>query len=339
MIERAIAVARSTPVRISVALCGVTAVVLILRGIGWDQVSTALSGSAAYFPLVLALDACIVACSMLALRSLYGEARSAVPASQLVRAGMVGFAVQGLVPAGRAIAEVTRASLLARWVGAGRAAAAATRMQAAVLVAGGVISIPAAIAAALTDGPRWLWIAISIHGVVALALGGSLLGVARRWRIGAWLGRRFARAKEFGAELDVALSTEPPLPVRAIAWEVGGRCFQVVQNAVLIACVGGAVGLVSSLSSEGIHLVGAAVGDLVPAQLGVQEGNFTLSAHALGLSGAGAVAIALLAHLSQLAWVLVGSLVPLIWRPAQAPVEQPEDLVASAPNSAPRSPP
>ncbi|HEX7702660.1 MAG TPA: lysylphosphatidylglycerol synthase domain-containing protein [Kofleriaceae bacterium] len=333
MIGRLLELARLTSVRIVVALCGIATALMILRGLGWSTIGTALVGAASYLPLLIALDACVVTCSMLALRSLYGDTARAIPLSQLVRAGVVGYAVQGLVPAGRAVAEVTRAAQLARWVGAGTAAAAATRMQAVVLIAGGAISIPTAVAAYRATGPSWIPLAIAIHGVVAFAIGSALLGVANRSAIGAWLGRRVSRAKSFGNELDGALARTSALPLRAIAWELTGRCVQVVQNAVLIVSVGGALRVGSALCSEGIHLVGAAVGDLVPGQLGVQEGNFTIAAPALGLSAAGAVSIALLAHLTQLVWVLVGSLVTLIWRPKPRDVTEPLDLLGSPPRS------
>jgi hypothetical protein len=314
LITRVIAIARSTPVRIAVALCGAAAVALILRGLGWSEVYDKISHAAGYLPIVLALDGTVLACSMLALRSLYGAAGPDVPVSQLVRAGLVGFAVNGLLPAGRAVAEVTRASLLSRWVGSGTAAAAAARMQAVVLVAHGTMSVAATIAAVLAVGWTWLPLAIGLQAILTLAIGVFLLAMATRVHIGAWLGRRVSRARVFGSELDAALARAPAIPTGAIAWELAGRCVEVVQKAVLIACIGGVVGVSPALCVEGLHLVGAAIGDLVPAQLGVQEGNFTLASAALGLPAGGAVVIALLAHVSQLAWVLVGTIVPLVWR-------------------------
>lgn len=307
--------ARSTPGRAAAAIFGIGAVVLILRGLGLDAVGRAVAQCAPYLPLVVALEACVLACSTMSLRALYRDAARDIPKQQFVRATLVGYAVQGLVPAGRAAAEATRASLLSRWIGGGRAGAAATRMQAVVLIANGLVSIPAATAAALTGYTRWLAFAIAINAGVTLALGSTLLIVSQRAHIGAWLGRHIKRVRTFGADLDAALEREPRLPVRAIAWELSGRVVQVGQHALLIACVGGVVGIVPALCAEGIHLVGAAVGDLVPAQLGATEGNFTLAAGALGLTRASAVSIALIAHLAQLVWVVVGSLVPLVWRP------------------------
>ncbi|HEY3804237.1 MAG TPA: lysylphosphatidylglycerol synthase domain-containing protein [Kofleriaceae bacterium] len=312
-------VARSTLGRAIATVVGLGLVALIVRDLGFDVVGHAIERAAAYFPFVVLLEGAILACSTLALRALYGDAGKNVPVSQLARAALVGYAVQGVMPAGRAAAEATRASLLARWVGTARAAAAAGRMQAVVLIANGIVSTAATIAV-LADGraPRWLPIVIGANSVVTLGLGGAILIVARRAKIGSWLGRRVKRLAGFGADLDVALRAEAPVPAAAIAWELLGRVVQVAQNAVLIACLGtGAVSLGLAFCAEGIHLVGAAVGDLIPAQLGATEGNFRLAGSALGLSHASAVSIAVIAHLAQLVWVSVGALVLLLWRPAR----------------------
>jgi hypothetical protein len=314
-LARLLAAMRSPMGRAAAGLAGVSCVALIVRGIGAHSLARALAGAAVFFPAVLALEGAQVACTTLAMRSLYGPR---VPRAQLLRAGIIGYAVMGVFPAGRAVAEVARASLLTRWVGAARATAAAARIQVAALFANALISAIAAAAVALAvPAPAWLPIAIAGNAVAALAMGASLALAARR-RPGAWLGRVVPKARGFGADLDGVLETERGLPAAAAAWEFAGRLCQVAQNAVLLACVGGAPGLGSALASEGIHLVGAAVGDLIPGQLGATEGNYTLAASALGLPVASAVAIALLAHLSQLTYVLVGSLISAAW-PAQAP--------------------
>jgi hypothetical protein len=308
------AAARSLPGRLAAFVIGIGAVALIVRGIGVSLVGEALVNAAPYFPLILVLEACVVACSVRALRTLYGDAAQRVPVKAFVRAGLVGYAVAGIVPAGSAAGDATRAALLARYVGAGRAGGAAARMHAVALVANGIISVPCGLAAAFATGASWLVLAIAINAAVCLALGLGLLAIATRGRIGAWLGRRWRRATEFGAELDASMVGERVVPYRAIAWEMLGRCAQVAQNGVLVLCVGGALGLVPALCSEGIHLVAAMVGYIVPANLGATEGNYTLAGSALGLATASAVSIALLAHLAQLAWVIVGSIV-LLARP------------------------
>lgn len=337
LVARLIAAARSPLGRLVAVAAGMGGVALILHRIGFDVVTGTLAGAASGFPIVLALEAGVIACTMRSLLSLYGEAGRTIPRSQLVRTGLIGYAVMGLVPAGRAVAEVTRASLLARWVGAGRAAAAAGRLQATSLLTNGIISVLAALAALSLVGPSWLVLAIAGNAALCLTLGLGVLFAASRSRVGAWLGRHIPAVRSFGAALDEALEGEPVLPRGAIAWELAGRCFQTAQNGVILVCVGGALSLRGALTSEGIHLVGAAVGDLVPAQIGVQEGNFTLAARALSLPASGAVAIALLAHLSQLTWVLVGSLVPLVWPALPAPLEVAAESPAPPP-VAPKDP-
>jgi hypothetical protein len=305
--------ARSTIGRLAASMLGLAIVGVIVYSIGADSVVHALSDAAPYFGLVVAIEVCVLACSLRALRTLYGPAAQRVPAKQLVRAGIIGYAFAGIIPGGSVVGDATRATLLSRYVGAGRAGGAAARMQAVSLFANGVISIPCAIAAIAMVGTTWLPLAIAINATVCVGLGVGLLAVATRGRMGAWLGRRFEKARAFGAELDAAVAGEPLLPYRAIAWESLGRCLQVAQNGVLVACVGGALGLVPALTSEGIHLVAAMVGYIVPANLGATEGNYTLAAGALHLSTANAVSIALLAHLAQLVWVVVGVAVLLLW--------------------------
>ncbi len=319
-LARLLAVTRSPMGRVVAGLVGVTCVAAIVRGIGAQSLAQALAGAAVLFPAVLALEAGQVVCTTLAMRSLYGPA---VPRTQLFRAGIIGYAVMGLFPAGRAVAEVARASLLTRWVGAARATAAAARIQIAALLANSFISIIAAAAVALAvPGPKWLPAAIAANAAATLTIGLSLFLAARR-RPGAWLGKVVPKAQGFGADLDGVLESERHLPATATAWELAGRVCQVAQNAVLIACVGGVPALSSALASEGIHLVGAAVGDLIPGQLGATEGHYTLAASALGLPVASAVAVALLAHVSQLLFVLAGSLISAAWPAPALPASGP----------------
>jgi hypothetical protein len=313
MIKRLIAAAQSKTGRLFAIAMGLLAVTLILRNIGLRVVAGTLLGAASAFPIIVTLEAGVLACTMRALRSLYGEAGHTVPTAQYVRAGLIGYAVMGIVPAGRSFAEVARATMLAPYVGGPRAAASAARLQGVALLANALISVPTIIAAGLAVGWSFLPLAIAGNLAVTLTLGIGILVAGRKAGLGARLGRRMKSAHGFGVDFDALLEGEPLLPLVPIGWELAGRVLQVMQNAVLIVAVGGALGLRGALVSEGILLVGAAVGDLVPAQLGAIEANFTLSARALALPASAAVSIALLAHLVQLTWVVVGSLVPLLW--------------------------
>jgi hypothetical protein len=161
-------------------------------------------------------------------------------------------------------------------------------------------------------GPGLLPLIIAGNGVLSILLGGGALLLDRRGTLGALVGRHLPGLQGFGRDLDAHLG-EAGFPSGSLGWELLSRAAQVTQNGILVAAVGGAVGLAPALCAEGIHLVGATVGDLIPQQLGATDVNFNLSASALGLSPGDAVAIALLAHLSQLIWVAVGALVPVVW--------------------------
>jgi hypothetical protein len=62
----------------------------------------------------------------------------------------------------------------------------------------------------------------------------------------------------------------------------------------------------AALAVQGLNLVAAAVGVMVPGQLGSAEAIFALAADALGSTPAQAVSIALLAHTVSLAFAGMG---------------------------------
>jgi hypothetical protein len=55
-----------------------------------------------------------------------------------------------------------------------------------------------------------------------------------------------------------------------------------------------------------VAITGASAFDFVPGQIGALEGAFALFAPAMQLAGPAAIAVALLVHLVQVAWVVFG---------------------------------
>lgn len=302
--------------RVFAALIGLVVVSYLLRHEGLGSVLETLWHAALYFPSVVLLEGGILACSTLSLWHLYREDRHRIPTATLVRAGVIGYSVMGLVPAGRTMAESTRAVMLSRHVGAPRAAAAAAQMQGVALVANAAICVPVLLAMLHVAGfsvPTGL---LAGNLLVTGTLGIGIFLVARHARVGVWLGRWIPRVREFGEKLDTHLSSGELFPWPALGWEFCGRLLQVLQNGILVVAVGGRAGVLPALCSEALHLVGAAAGDLIPGQLGATELNYGLSAGVLGLQPVDALSIALLAHLALLFWVVVGLVVSLVSRPA-----------------------
>jgi hypothetical protein len=306
-------------------LFGIAAVVALVEEAGPDAVGRTMLQAAPYLPFVLLLEIAFMSMDVVALRSFLGERGASVPLPVWIRSAFVAYGVMILLPAGRAGGEVARASGLAPYVGGSNAAALATRLQAATLLGNTFISIPAwiAVGMAVSFGTALAWMVLG-NGAVTAILGGAILLASRRSSIGGWLGKRITALASHGATFDEALKGEVSWGV-PIAATFLGRAFQAVQYGVILLAVGGRLTPVSALVSQGIHLVGAGLGDMVPNQVGITEGAYRLFAPALGLEDAPAraIGIALVARLCQffLAGVALG--VSSVWHPGRTTASSP----------------
>lgn len=294
---------------------GVLAVVLLVRDAGPRAVLDTVLRAGVWLPAVLALEAAWMSMDVFALRALFGDRRRDVPFRVWLRSAGAAYAVMVFLPAGRAGGEVLRAAQLAPYVGGGgRAAATATRLQAVTLLANTFISIPCAIAVFSVSGPGdalgWM---VAGNGLVTAIIAIGIVLASRRSRVGGWLGQKIGALGTRGHEFDDALRGEATW-ARPIAFACTGRVLQALQYGLLLAAVGGQLGLTSALVSQGIHLVGAGLGDLVPNQAGVTEGAYRVFAPALGLAHApaSAIGIALLARICQYTLGAIGWIVQTV---------------------------
>lgn len=321
--SRAMSVLRSLPGRIAMASLGLLGVGILVYRASGSSVLAAISAAAVYFPIVVVLEGGMLACEALGLWLLYGEARHKLGPKDMARAAVVGYPMMVLLPVGRAAAEAMRAGILTPQAGGARAAAAATRMQGVLLLGNAMISVPCAVGSLLMLGPSILPAAIAVNAVGVLVLGLSVLYGGRRAGLGAWLGKLSKRVGHSGTQFDEYLREGPAVPLRAVLCAFASRLLQLGQYMVLLTAVGGKFGLFRGLCTQGIHLVGSAMGDLIPGQLGVTEATYSLWSSALSLDAAAALAIALLAHLSQASWATIGSIAALFW-PAPPTAALPE---------------
>lgn len=296
---------------------GVAAVVALVEEAGPDQVLRTLLESAVYLPIVLLLEIAFMSMDVVALRSFLGERGASVPFVVWLRTALVAYGVMILLPAGRAGGEVARAAGLAPYVGASHAAALATRLQSATLMGNTLISLPAwvAVGFAVDFGTPLAWMVLAnglVTGLVSILI---MIG-SRRSSIGSFLGKRVRALASHGDLFDEALRDEVSW-TKPILATFAGRAFQAVQYGIILLAVGGRLTPVSALVSQGIHLVGAGLGDMVPNQVGITEGAYRLFAPALGLehAPARAIGIALVARLCQ--FFLAGSALTVssLWRP------------------------
>ena len=282
-------------VRIVLALAGLAGVALLVRDIGVD-----------------ALRAAIV--PAVASRATLGPRGRGIPPLAMYGAHLVAYAVMGVAPAGRATSEAVKATLLARWVGGPAAAALGTTNQANVLISSGTYTLFAAVAAYVTTGPSVLTWALAVHFVMMNASGLVLRGAARYERFGAWLARRLPKIAEHAREFHAASRETALVPAKPVLAMMGGRALQSAHFGVLAMAVGLSPGVLGALAVHGVYLVVAAIGVLVPGQLGASEGGFALAAGVLGAREAQAMSIALLSHAIQLVLVVAGLIVLALWR-------------------------
>jgi hypothetical protein len=249
----------------------------------------------------VAVEGVRVLAESLATRSLHGpEVR--VPWWTLLRAHLVGYALAMTMPAGRTVAEASKAVLLAPWTGTARSVGVAATNQALVMLSTGLVSLPCAIAA-WAYGHRALAATVAVQGVTLVGLGGGMLAMVRSRTIAAWAGRRIPRLAAMAA--GASESARVPGVGRALGCFVVHRSVQALQLGVLLRTLG-LGGVVRALALTGASIVGTSVGVAVPGQLGAIGGAMALAAPGLGVAAAQALAMALVIHAAQFTWVALG---------------------------------
>lgn len=281
-------------------LLGFGLLTYLVMDAGPARIAQVLLGTSSWLPLILLLEVGWISFDTLALRSLYGEHRRLVPARAWIHSAFVAYTMMILLPAGRAGGEVARATMLSRWAGS-VAVQRSTQLQSAVLLGNSAISLPCAVAVGATVGPTHILTLLVLgNGIATAVLGVALSLVLQRTGVGQWLERRFpGLAKVPGV---------PPSDLHVVPWKASlltatGRSIQTLQYGVILAAVGGSLTLQSSLLSQGIHLVGAGLGDFVPNAVGVTEGAYRIFAGVLGLKDQAekALSIALVGRFNQVA--------------------------------------
>jgi hypothetical protein len=280
---------------------GVIAVLALIHHVGWKAVATTLATAGFWLPVILLLEALWIGVEGLGLWLLLKPARGELPLGVWLRALMTHYTIMVILPAGRAGAEATRAAMFAPHIGGARSAAGATLFQGCSLIGNALVCIPAlAVVAAHVGMWHGLSLLLLANLAATLVLGAAFYAIPRHAGIGSRLARRFASLADGGPAYDAALRTAPRVPVAPMLVCLGARGIQTLQYGVLLAAVGGGFTFAGAWISEGIHLVGAGLGDIVPNQVGVTEGAYRLFANTLGLGDnpERAISIALLARLS-----------------------------------------
>lgn len=289
---------RQAALRLAGLCAGVALTILVLRSLGWDKVADVVRGTGPWIPLVVLLEMAIAATDLVAARILAGPG---IKARTWLRSSALAYATCAVLPAGRMAGEAARAGVLQSDVGLARAAAACARVQTAALVGTAFISLVGAVAA--LGNSRVLAGTLFGNAVLCSLLAAAVL-FAIRWK---WLLKFLPQG---GASIPRAAT------VRASMACMVGRVIQALQYGLVLGAVGGVVTTRGTLVVQGVHIVGATVGDAVPNQLGITDGAYRVFADALGLEPARAVSIALAIRVAQLGLAAIAWFVALATRPA-----------------------
>ncbi len=305
--------------RVLLALVGVGLLVSVVQHVGLDVLVPLLQTALPWMPLALLLEAARIGCDAVASASVLGTRWRRIGAWRLFLAHVAGHGVMNLMPGGRGAAELVKAGLFYEVLGASEAGALGTTNQANVLIASALFSLPCALAAWWTS-PAWaLTLAILAHALVLFGSGVGLRVMVESPVVERFVRRRVPRMAEGFERYQRVSRAAPKVGAAPVGWMMLGRGAQTVQYAVLAHAVGLTVGPVLALTVQGTNLVAAAVGVLVPGQVGSAEGVFMLAADALGTTPARATSIALLAHASGMTWTALGLGILFLWRAPKPP--------------------
>jgi hypothetical protein len=271
--------------------------VALLRELGTVRVTHALQQLGPWLFSLFVLEVGRVTWELVGTRAVLGPG---VSPSRLVRAQLLAQVFDVIMPAGRASAEAAKASVLATEVGAAHAAAAGTALQLASLVANALWALFGFVASVATPLPRALAISLLVYAGAMCLLVSFVVLCTLLPRVRA-LARRLPFLHDTLERFAVLIEREPPRLLAAVGAHALARGCQALQIAALCAALGGHASLQSLVMGQAVYLVGAAAGDLVPAQLGATDAAFVYAAAAFALPPSAAMALALALHAVQVA--------------------------------------
>lgn len=281
-------------------LIGGTALLLwLVSESGFDEVAAVLNLALPFVPLVITLEMLWAAIDIFALRCTYGPAGQGLPLGAWLRSAAVAYAVMIIFPAGRAGGEIARASMLSRQTSVAICISSALSLQVAVLWGNTAISIACGLAALTVPGP--LAYLVLGNGLATFLFGVGILRFGRRsWGTG--LAHKFGASPDQARTIDQALG-DANISWRAVGLIVVGRVVQTIQYGVILLAVSASFTPLTALVAQGIHLVGAGLGDFVPNAVGITEAAYRALADSLDMqaNSAQAISIPLLARLCQFA--------------------------------------
>ncbi|MGE0325750.1 MAG: lysylphosphatidylglycerol synthase domain-containing protein [Polyangiaceae bacterium] len=303
----------------------------------WGELSQLLP----FVPVMILLEAGRIAGEYFSTRQLSGASAKELPRRTMLQAHLMSYALSIGLPIGRLFAEGAKATLLARHIGGPRAAAVATSSHVLCLVSDATFLVTLSGLVWFLSGHSMLTYAVFTQAALSCLLAAALW-VLRRAAWPAKALRRLPKAAAWATQMRRAQLPLGRQVGRAMAGLLFGRTCQVAIFLVAFAVTrtpgNSLASLVSaSAGAQALNQLAGAVGDLMPAQLGVTDALFKGSAPLLGVSVETALAIAVAFHLVQLFWITVGLASPHWFGRAASASELAADLPVQVITSGRRS--
>jgi hypothetical protein len=316
--------------RILLLIAGILALVFLIRKEGAAHLWALLVAARWHLPMLLLLEVLFVAGDAIAVAILLSSSAKKVPIRDWIRSTAMAYGFMVLLPAGRAAGEIGRASVLGPWVTLAAAASAGAELQGLAVLSNAALSL----LSALTCLPRFglfsiVTASMFANTVVLSVLGFGLLALPRSRRLRGWFEKRFPKSLASFAD---RVTTPARVLLTAFAACFIGRLFQTWQFGVMVEAISGVpISVLSSIDSQGVHLVGATLGDLVPGQVGVVEGCYVYFSPILKLANdsASALAIPLVGRVAQLTLACTSVILAFA-----IPVSKPPKLAQDSPPNA-----
>ena len=294
--------------RLALAVLGVALAIAVPARIGFTTVLASVRPALSVLPLCVACELVRVLCEACATRLALGRT---VPHGPMLLAHLGSYAAGTVFPAPRPAAEAVKTSVLGEYVGVPEAASAGATMQAATFFAVGSMCL---LAGLTTLGTKLSWVLFG-NTAMLFATGLLLRVVMRSARAVRWIQGRWPRRAETLGRLHAVARTGHVLALGPSGFLLLGLFVRVFEQYFITRSMGGAPSVLGAISAEGVRLIGASVGVLVPGQLGVREAIFAMSADALGTTVAKATAVAVFTHVVELSLALIGFVALLFFRP------------------------
>jgi hypothetical protein len=297
-------------VRVVLALLGVGLAIAVPAQLGFAEVVAAVRPAMSVLPFCVFCELLRVFCEACATRLALGRP---VRWGPMTLAHLGAYAAITVLPAPRPAAEAVKTTVLGDHVGVPEAASAGATIQAAVFFS---VATMCGLAAIMTRGTSVSWV-LAGNAAMLVVLGIALRAMMRSKKVVRFLQKRWPKREKTITRLHAVARMGHILATGPTLCLIASLFIRVLEQYFITRSMGGAPTFSGAVALEGVRLLGASFGVLVPGQMGVREAVFAFSADSLGTTAQHATAVALFTHVVELSLAMIGFIALLVFSSRQ----------------------